>query len=208
MSTFLHLSHPLVWLRRFRHRRGYGVHSPFAFNFITRIVYERARYYDYDTLREEEKAFREERGHQFAEEPLRVRRLLFRLANNIQPATIVDIGNETSASLYLKAGCRKADYKSIDSAGDLPADIPTPLLLYLHHWRDPQYVEDIFNTMIEKADQRSLFIIEGIGYSRAMRRLWRRLQTDSRTGITFDLFDVGILFFDLTKYKQHYIVNF
>jgi hypothetical protein len=62
--------------------------------------------------------------------------------------------------------------------------------------------------MIEKADQRSLFIIEGIGYSRAMRRLWRRLQTDSRTGITFDLFDVGILFFDLTKYKQHYIVNF
>ena len=208
MNTFLRLSHPLIWLRRFRHRRGYGVHSPFAFNFITRIVYERARYYDYDTLREEEKTFRKERGHQFAEEPLRVCRLLFRLANNIQPATIVDIGNETSASLYLKAGCRKADYKNIGSTENLPGDIPTPLLLYLHHWRDPQYMEDIFNAMIEKADQRSLFIIEGIGYSRAMRRLWRRLQTDSRTGITFDLFDIGILFFDLTKYKQHYIVNF
>ena len=28
-----------VWLKRFRHRKGYGVHSPFAYNFITRIIY-------------------------------------------------------------------------------------------------------------------------------------------------------------------------
>ena len=28
-----------VWLKRFRHRKGYGVHSPFAFDFITRIIY-------------------------------------------------------------------------------------------------------------------------------------------------------------------------
>ena len=27
-----------VWLKRFRHRKGYGVHSPFAYDFITRII--------------------------------------------------------------------------------------------------------------------------------------------------------------------------
>lgn len=41
-----------------------------------------------------------------------------------------------------------------------------------------------------------------------MKNLWERLKADDRVGITFDLYDVGILFFDKTKIKQHYIVNF
>ena len=41
-----------------------------------------------------------------------------------------------------------------------------------------------------------------------MKQLWKRLKTDDKVGITFDLYDVGILFFDKTKIKQHYIVNF
>jgi adenylosuccinate synthase len=41
-----------------------------------------------------------------------------------------------------------------------------------------------------------------------MKELWKRLQEDERVGITFDLYDLGLLFFDKTKIKQHYIVNF
>ena len=44
------LGNPLVWLMRFRHRCGYGVHSPFAFNFLTGVVYERTPYYAYARL--------------------------------------------------------------------------------------------------------------------------------------------------------------
>ena len=51
----LALKRPFIWLRRFRHRRGYGVHSPFAFDFITDVVYERTAYYKYKDLREREK---------------------------------------------------------------------------------------------------------------------------------------------------------
>ena len=29
----------IIWLVRFRHRKGYGVHSPFAFGYITRTIY-------------------------------------------------------------------------------------------------------------------------------------------------------------------------
>ena len=39
-----------VRLKRIRHRRGYGVHSPFAFNFLTYVVYERGEYYAYRDL--------------------------------------------------------------------------------------------------------------------------------------------------------------
>ncbi len=40
-----------IWLKRFRHRRGYGVHSPFAFDFLTYVVYERGEYYAYRELK-------------------------------------------------------------------------------------------------------------------------------------------------------------
>ena len=46
---------PFIWLARFRHRCGYGVHSPFAFHLITGVIYEKTPYYKYAALQEEEK---------------------------------------------------------------------------------------------------------------------------------------------------------
>ena len=46
----LALKRPFIWLYRFRHRCGYGVHSPFAFNLITHVIYESTPYYKYEEL--------------------------------------------------------------------------------------------------------------------------------------------------------------
>ena len=46
----LALKRPFIWLYRFRHRCGYGVHSPFAFNLITHVIYETTPYYKYREL--------------------------------------------------------------------------------------------------------------------------------------------------------------
>ena len=43
----LALKRPFIWIYRFRHRCGYGVHSPFAFNLITHVIYENTPYYKY-----------------------------------------------------------------------------------------------------------------------------------------------------------------
>lgn len=40
-------TNPYIWLRRFRHRKGYGVHSPFAFGFIKQVLEEHDAYYAY-----------------------------------------------------------------------------------------------------------------------------------------------------------------
>ena len=50
--------------------------------------------------------------------------------------------------------------------------------------------------------------VQGICYSKKMKTLWNQLKEDERVGVTFDLYDLGLLFFDKTKIKQHYIVNF
>ena len=56
-------------------------------------------------------------------------------------------------------------------------------------------------------EEKTMLIIEGIGYDTAAKAIWQKLVNDSRVGITFDLYYCGIAFFD-KRFKQNYIVNF
>ena len=107
---FLLCKRPFVRLARFRHRCGYGVHSPFAFHLITGVIYETAPYYKYAPLLEEEKRLAAQHSRSWREEPLRVKRLLFRLVNYARPETVVDAGPLSASRLYLKAGREGAVY--------------------------------------------------------------------------------------------------
>lgn len=209
MYISLSWKRPFVWLLRFRHRCGYGVHSPFAFDFITNVVYEKTPYYAYKTLAEEEKKLPAARRRRGAGESLKVKRLLFRLVNRVQPAVIVDAGVPSAASLYLQAASRRADYAEAASLSELFLEQGVPVdFLYLHDFRHPEFVEEVFRVCLPRTTPRSVVVVEGIAYNGPMRRLWKRMREDERVGVTFDLYDVGILFFDRTKIKQHYVVNF
>ena len=96
------LDNPLVWLMRIRHRCGYGVHSPFAFRFLTDVVYERTPYYAYSTLDEAlplAHSMRRRKGLH----------LIFRVANWLQPAVAVLPQGACHTRRYLQAGCRHAE---------------------------------------------------------------------------------------------------
>lgn len=205
----LTLKRPFIWLCRLRHRCGYGVHSPFAFNLITQVIYENTPYNKYKDLAAEQKKLARERDKHWKSESKKMKRLLFRLVNYIQPDTIVDAGTLAASSLYLKAGKEGADYTSASDLSELFLESGVPVgFLYLHDYRHPEFVEDVFHICAARTTAKSLFVIEGIGYTPQMKALWKRMQQDEKVGITFDLYDLGILFFDKTKLKQDYIVNF
>ena len=42
----------IVWLRRIRYSRGFGVHSPWAYKFIRYVINEHYPYYKYKDLEE------------------------------------------------------------------------------------------------------------------------------------------------------------
>lgn len=209
MNLILTLERPFIWLSRIRHRCGYGVHSPFAFELITCLIYEKTPYYAYKELEAEEKKQKRNHGKGWKSESGKVKRLLFRLVNRVQPGTIVDFGIPSSSSLYLQSGKAVVNYTFASELSELflEADVPVDFL-YIHHYRNPSLVEEVFRICAARSTQQTVFVINGIYYSKEMKRLWKRLKTDERVGITFDLYDVGILFFDKTKIKQHYIVNF
>lgn len=205
----LPLKRPFIWLRRFRHRRGYGVHSPFAFNFITNIIYERTPYYKYDELLVSQKEQARQKDCGWDYETGKVKRLLFRVVNYCQPVTIVDAGCLSASSLYLKAAKEGADYTAAADLSELFLEAGVPVdFLYVHDYRRPEFVEEVFNLCASRSTQRSVFVVEGIRYTPSMMALWKRLVRHERAGITFDLYDLGIVFFDKTKNKQDYIVNF
>ena len=244
----LALTRPVVRLRRLTHRRGYGVHSPFAFEYITRVVLEHTPYYIYSDVERAEAGQATSRGRAWAmREPRRVKRLLLRISNRARPSRILDIGAASSAALYLQAGCLRATYRHVDNIGEFfmpvteglkpsPAEAlsatcqvmnscqvpvdggtdrrPQPVtaspnqLVYLHDHCRPDLMRQAFDTIIPTAGDRDVILVEGIGYSRAMRALWKDLRAHPRTGITMDLHDLGIIFLDRHIRKHDYTVSF
>lgn len=192
------LLHACVWLRRFRHRRGYGVHSPWAFSLICSVINERGHYYAYDELLV--RATPRSRHTP----SLKVQRLLLRLANYVQPQVAVVVGRHAGQSAdYLQAGCRHASVVNLDSPADtLPQRVD---LLYVAPGED--FVA-AFARCAPLAAEGALFVLSGIHASRRAAQSWRTLRADKRTGATFDLYDVGLIFFDHVHAKQHYMVNF
>lgn len=218
----------LVWCSRIRHRRGYGVHSPFAFNLITRVFYERWPYYAYRPLSE-----LRHKIHPLREltNPVRVDRLLLRLANYVQPGHILELGTNSGLSAcYLASGCASKPLLTLDSTDQTTqgmfqshpniqhqtGEVGSLLSAFLA--KHPQVGMVHFNSgtpqpawmeqLLPHTNADSLFVIEGIHNSNAMLAWWNKLKQDSRTGISFDLYDLGLLFFDHNMYKQHYLINF
>ena len=97
----LTLKRPFIWLYRFRHRCGYGVHSPFAFNLITHVIYESTAYYKYEELAKAQKQLELEKDKRWKYESKKVKTPSVPSGKTIpQPETIVDAGTlAASASI-------------------------------------------------------------------------------------------------------------
>ncbi|MDR0538664.1 MAG: SAM-dependent methyltransferase [Tannerellaceae bacterium] len=105
--------------RRILRRYGYGIHSPFVYYLITKVITERARFYCFDEIEALRRRLLADStrivgdgrrtctvGHIVAREAIRpkVGALLFRLTNFLKPENILQIGPTTGLStLYLSS---------------------------------------------------------------------------------------------------------
>ena len=70
------------------------------------------------------------------------------------------------------------------------------------------YYKEVFDLLLPKVKSETCMII-GQPYATAEKKLWwKEVVADKRTGVTFDLYDVGLVFFDKSRVKEHRIVNF
>ncbi len=185
----------LVWLRRCRYSRGFGVQSPWAYRLVRYVINEHYPYYAYEEL----SAF----SSQYGKRQQKLARLYFRLSNYLQAdgwymyATLPD-----PYTRYITRGCQKCSVHQLTASEDIEGSVRVASVDM-----DGDY-SSVCERLLESMRSDSLLVLEGI--HRNMRNLayWRQLVRDERVGVTFDLYYCGLVFFDKKLYKRNYIINF
>lgn len=194
----------LVWLRRSRHSRGFGVQSPWAYRFIRYVINEHYPYYSYSDL--------EDKWKEHGKKERKLCRLYFRISNFLQSPLAIDCSDSSDMFVdYVTSGCKRtkiikvlseSPMADIDAALSTVESIPFLRLVLQGDYRM------MLEKAAEKTNEKSLFVIEGINKSKATKAFWKEIVSSERFTTTFDLYYCGIIFFDHKRYKENYIVNF
>lgn len=187
----------LHWLRRIKYCRGFGVQSPSAYRFIRYVINEHYPYYAYDELRKELPRL----------DSLTRKRmeLYFRISNYRQASLWLDYSRrDDTIATYVWRGCNATRVRNIaDSQQPVSGDKIEVLRIC-----PIAGCESLLAAALKQADDRTLFVIEDIGYNDTAKRLWQKLLESDLTSVSYDLYYLGIAFFDRKRYKANYVVNF
>ena len=225
---------PWIWLSRFRQRKGYGVHSPFAYSFIRGVVLESSAYYAYADLAPLHPWW----VRWFRLYPMQCRRLLFRLANFAEPRTVELRTADEVAAKYIRAAVPRAEVRRKEGGlaavpegspegvvrrkeGDIPGEVRRKeggLAAVPEGSPEGREAADFVLVGKERLEEaaavaarmpeRGMLVCEGIHESRRAKEIWRTIREAPHTGVTFDLYTYGVAFFNPKLHKQHYKVNF
>lgn len=185
-----HIVRIVRWFERFRHRCGYEIHSPFAFEFVNDVVYSPGIFYACTSL---ERLLRDN-----PENFLRLKDILmlFRLANFVRPETckLVNIELDSIIAKAISAGSKQTVF-SLDN------NVPSSLTI-AYKW------ENIAANLIEQLPSESVLLFIGIDNTQPQRKIWRKTIGHKNARITFDLGDFGIIFNKKNFFPQEYIINY
>lgn len=194
----------IVWVRRARYSRGFGVQSPWAYRFIRYVVNEHYPYYKYEQL--------DKQVNRIDRRTRKLCKLYFRLSNYQQPHTFVDCYPASSCyKTYVTAGCQKARYYKVTKE-----TTEEKILQIFSNVGEYSIVRVLlienYRLLIDKAldylSSTCVLVIENIKRDKEVKAYWAELVSDTRTGISFDLYYCGVLFLNRDMVKQSYVVNF
>lgn len=182
------------WIHRMGYSRGFGVQSPSAYSFIRYVLTEHYPYYAYDELKMRFKSF----DHATKKKG----RLYFRLANYAQASHWFDYHSaEQPYAAYVHEGCRKTVFQAIDGK-------TIPHAFRIARLSMTEDYQAVYEALCKVATDDSILILEGINANKDTKAFWKRVQERQKATRTYDLFLCGIIVFDTSKHKHHYIVNF
>lgn len=177
---------------RFRNKRGYGVHSPFMFNFILNVIRDRDRQFCYPVTLEKKKGLKHRER--------KIYRLLYRLIRYLKLEKVVCFGTKTDVPVaYLSDG--QKDINIFCNQQDQMWDAD-----FIYFGRDSQFFlsEEPIPFPINSGNQ--CVVIVDIYRDGFNAQLWR--QAKEKATVSIDMMWYGILLFDekLQKGKYNLII--
>ncbi|MGL5317634.1 MAG: hypothetical protein ACRC9Q_02920 [Bacteroidales bacterium] len=91
-----------TYLKRFRNKRGFGVHSPFAFHLITEIIREKYPFYKFEEIDQAVAEFCAKENKHITAKKFHI---LFRLINHLHSNRVLEIGSYYGLSTLSMALC-------------------------------------------------------------------------------------------------------
>ena len=185
-------------INRYRHNKGFGVQSPKAFHFVTSVLREKHPYYAYQQINSIASKCGGRASHC---------RMLFRITNYARPGSILLTAPDAAAAHAITAARPSAQVLVVDgthSGKEFFTTGNTGWMLYVGHTAD--YATAVGEALTHTGSN-SIVIVEGIHTSRKKREWWESIKQNSAVGVTFDLYSMGIMFFDKKYKKQHYTLK-
>ena len=187
-------------------RRGDGVHSPYAYHFITRVVRNARPYYCFTELRE---ALRQARELSEEKPPRPIRKartleLIFRIAHELQARHVLLLTGETSfVPRYLIA---TGSVEQVIERQHIPAlsEVSTASLVVVERIpledRERSQLSSLLKDLAKRKEaslvgtERMTALIST--RSRTAKRLARLLRGEAKPQLVIDLIDIEVWFFD------------
>ena len=222
----------ILLYRGIRYRKGFGVHSPFVFNLITKVIEERCQYYsfyDIELIRKQLLFQDDEITYPDRQQKGKMRRRT--IGRIFGPSMGLSTLYLTSYASDLKCIALEnvPEFASIARIAFGKA-ARNPVDLRVGSYKDllPKALKDMeqldfvfFNTLYEQQNNiwlfeeclkhvhgDTVFVFEGIKTSRKMREFWREVCCHPEVTVTIDLYSMGIVFFNKKLHKRDYIVYF
>lgn len=227
MSRIYRLSKPVTRvLYKIRHHKGHGIHSPFVFNFITKVIEEKTPYYAYNDISDYLNACNIQ-----VDEDNKVNKLSFKTANYFNAKKILELGaGEGLNTLYITAASLAPHCVSVETnpqklekaqklydkwnrdiyltSEEYPELDFTPDCIFLNLRNYNVDEERLIPYLLSCVNEDSFIFIDGIRTNRKQQMLWKQLVRCEEVVLSLDLFHIGILFFDKKFYKRNYKLSF
>lgn len=215
--------------RYVRFRKGHGVHSPFAFGLINKVIEEKRAFYVFEEIETSlsGKAF-------FKKPSAKYGRLLFRLVNFFRAKSVLQVGaSEGWQALYLNAAAKQmvvldkdagrltkvaelnAKSKSLRTMEGVDPDTLEKAIkelnaldvLFLNVSGDAAQTRRLFDACLPHVHPGTVLIIDGI-HKKGMKKVWEYIRQRNDVPVTMDLYSLGLVFFNRKMYKKNYNLYF
>lgn len=217
----------LKLLYKIRHHRGHGIHSPFVFNLINKVIEEKTPYPAYEDI----KFILRSMSYKYCQLN-KNNKLFFRLTNYFKSERILEIGSGygintlclTASDINAECTCielsdgkyniAKKLYENWNRKITLCTEDKLPILsqkqdcIFINLVNYNFLPSNLNQYLLDQSYEKTFVIVEGIRTNKQCQMLWKGIMDIETRTAALDLFNIGVLFFDPKLYRWDYKISF
>ena len=218
------------WLKYLLQRKSkYNIHSPFVFDFVTKVLNDHGSNRDYDTIMRIGRLLDKKKHISFAKR--KRSRLLYRVIQHYEPDSVVSFGSITAlnatalalGNLQTKVYLEQSEdfLETLNAMGIINVRLIQPAEFDSEHFRRlntgfvffgrDSFEDDTWDYLADCLNYKtadSVFIFEGIHHNRDIEDAWEEIKADEDVSVTFDLYSIGMVFFREGIEKQDFVLKY